>query len=460
MSISYYKNQLITNLADSTKINYKAYYHNNILFGANAEPTPDTGDTPTHDYSQDYFTLKVKSSGTIQINPDEITIYHEGEWYDCSHEDEETGEWVDEQCQDEGYDESFYADVWYSTDGGNNWIGTEGNTTINVVSGDTVMVKCKLADCVVDRQDGTYGPHIRPCSFIGSTASFDVEGNIMSLIYGDDFSGETSLEYTYTYMEYDVGTGEPIETEGSMGCQLDLMFYGTNVISAENLVLPATTLSIQCYSYMFQGCISLTKAPSVLPATTLTTNCYQSMFYGCSSLTTAPSLLATTLSNQCYYGMFESTNVLPDCTNIDFTSQSVVASGGLKGLFRGTKITDNDLRNILPINSQTNNYYLPATTLANGCYQDMFRGCTSLTQAPELPATTLANFCYQFMFSGCTNLNYIKMLATDISAINCLNNWVNGVSSSGTFVKAASMTSLPSGPFGIPNGWSVQNASS
>lgn len=433
MSISYYKNQLITNLADSTKINYKAYYHNNILFGANAEPTPDTGDTPTYDYSQDYFTLKVKSSGTIQINPDTIDIWHEGEWYDCSYEDEETGEWIEQQCQEEGYDESFYADVWYSTDGGTNWIGTEGNTTINVASGDTVMVKCKLADCVVDRQDGTYDPHPRPCTFIGSTASFDVEGNIMSLIYGDDFSGETSMEYTYTYMEYDVETREPTETEGSTGCQLDQMFYGTNVISAENLVLPATTLSISCYSYMFQGCTSLTQAPS---------------------------LPATTLADWCYNGMFEATNVLPDCTNIDFTSQSVVASGGLKGLFRGTKITDNDLRNILPINSQTNNYYLPVTTLSNGCYQDMFNGCTSLTTAPELPATTLASYCYQFMFSGCTNLNYIKMLATDISAINCLNNWVNGVASTGTFVKAASMTTLPSGPFGIPRNWTIQNASS
>lgn len=392
MSISYYKNQLITNLADSTKINYKAYYHNNILFGANAEPTPDTGDTPTYDYSQDYFTLKVKSSGTIQINPSTIDIWHEGEWYDCSYEDEETGEWVEEQCQEEGYDESFYADVWYSTDGGTNWIGTEGNTTINVASGDTVMVKCKLADCVVDRQDGTYDPHIRPCSFIGSTASFDVEGNIMSLIYGDDFSGETSLEYTYTYMEYDVETGEPIETEGSMGCQLDQMFYGTNVISAENLVLPATALTSNCYQSMFQGCINLTTAPQLI-ATTLTYSCYCYMFSGCTSLTQAPSL--------------------------------------------------------------------PATTLANGSYNGMFNGCTSLTTAPELPATTLANFCYQHMFSGCTNLNYIKMLATDISAINCLNNWVNGVASTGTFVKAASMASLPSGIYGkngIPNGWSVQNA--
>ena len=47
---------------------------------------------------------------------------------------------------------------------------------------------------------------------------------------------------------------------------------------------------------------------------------------------------------------------------------------------------------------------LPATTLAEYCYGGMFKGCTSLTQAPTLPATTLAGWCYNEMFNGCTNL--------------------------------------------------------
>jgi hypothetical protein len=49
------------------------------------------------------------------------------------------------------------------------------------------------------------------------------------------------------------------------------------------------------------------------------------------------------------------------------------------------------------------------------------------------------------------------MLSTDISASSCLTNWVNGVSSSGTFVKHPDMTSLPSGVSGIPTGWTVVN---
>lgn len=101
---------------------------------------------------------------------------------------------------------------------------------------------------------------------------------------------------------------------------------------------------------------------------------------------------------------------------------------------------------------------LKATTLAKNCYRDMFYGCTSLTTAPVLPATTLVESCYSQMFFSCTNLNYIKMLATDISASSCLSYWVYGVANTGTFVKNAAISSLPTGSSGIPRGWVVQNA--
>jgi len=62
------------------------------------------------------------------------------------------------------------------------------------------------------------------------------------------------------------------------------------------------------------------------------------------------------------------------------------------------------------------------------------------------------------MFDGCTSLNYIKCLATNISSSSCLNNWVNNVSSTGTFVKNASMSSWSTGSSGIPTDWTVQDA--
>jgi hypothetical protein len=61
------------------------------------------------------------------------------------------------------------------------------------------------------------------------------------------------------------------------------------------------------------------------------------------------------------------------------------------------------------------------------------------------------------MFYGCTNLNYIKMLATNIEHSRCLQDWVYGVSKTGTFVKNPAMTTLPQGDSGIPSGWTVMS---
>ena len=92
----------------------------------------------------------------------------------------------------------------------------------------------------------------------------------------------------------------------------------------------------------------------------------------------------------------------------------------------------------------------------------LFYECSNIVTVSSgfLPATNLASYCYYSMFHGCSRLNYIKMLATDISASNCLSYWVNSVASSGTFVKNPAMNSLPTGTSGIPSGWTVRNATS
>lgn len=100
---------------------------------------------------------------------------------------------------------------------------------------------------------------------------------------------------------------------------------------------------------------------------------------------------------------------------------------------------------------------LPATTLSEQCYSKMFYECVSLQRAPKiLPATTLADYCYAFMFYNCGHLSRIKCLATDISASDCLTSWLNGVSSTGTFIKKAEAT-FPEGSSGIPTVWTIKN---
>ena len=62
---------------------------------------------------------------------------------------------------------------------------------------------------------------------------------------------------------------------------------------------------------------------------------------------------------------------------------------------------------------------LPATTLADNCYEDMFNGCSALTAAPELKATTLKNECYKYMFYGCKALTTAPELKATTLAGSC-----------------------------------------
>ena len=305
---------------------------------------------PVHDYTQDYFTMVITTGGDVT-------------WTGTSGNE-----------------------LSYSIDNGTTW-SAASSITLSVNAGDKILWK------------GITTPQLGSGigKFSGDTnVRYTVEGNIMALLYGDDFKEQTSLEgkdYAFFYLF----GGNP------------------NVTSAENLSLPAITLANQFYRQMFQGCTSLTTAPE-LPATTLATNCYYSMFRGCTSLTTAPQLPATTLTSGCYSYMFNG------CTSLTTAPE------------------------------------LPATTLANNCYNNMFNGCTNLTTAPDLPATTLVDYCYSSMFKGCTSLNSIKCLATEIHIWSCTTNWVSGVAASGTFTKASSMSSWTEGTSGIPSGWTVVDA--
>lgn len=71
---------------------------------------------------------------------------------------------------------------------------------------------------------------------------------------------------------------------------------------------------------------------------------------------------------------------------------------------------------------------LPATKLANYCYNAMFYNCSSLEAAPELPAETLANYCYNYMFEGCTSLKVAPALPSKTLAKNCYASMFAGCS--------------------------------
>ena len=246
---------------------------------------------------------------------------------------------------------------------------------------------------------GTYGNlRLKGKSSVGTNTAKITFGNVTPVRCSGDI--RTLVDY------------ENYSTEAKF---IQLFEDCTQLISAPDL--PATILAPYCYRYMFHNCEALTQAPA-LPATNLSGGCYWGMFQKCTSLTAAPALPASELAPICYAYMFAECSSLTDAPA------------------------------------------LPATTLDTECYQFMFWNCTSLTQAPVLPATTVARQAYQWMFWHCTSLNYIKMMATDISATDCLRDWVLGVPSSGTFVKNSAATwENFYGTSGIPEGWTVQTAS-
>ena len=91
---------------------------------------------------------------------------------------------------------------------------------------------------------------------------------------------------------------------------------------------------------------------------------------------------------------------------------------------------------------------LPATTLSNGCYYYMFYGCSSLTQAPELPATSLAINCYRSMFSGCSSLTKAPELPATMLTAGCYNYMFNGCTS--LKINTSSGTKIFTCPSDIP----------
>jgi hypothetical protein len=276
--------------------------------------------------------------------------------------------------------------VSYSLDSGTTWTSLASDTySPTVSSGNCIMLKATNPTLV---SGGGIGKFI-------STGQFDVEGNIMSLVYGDDFETATTL---------------------SNNGQFRSLFDGnTNVINASGLTLPSTNAPQDAYRSLFYNCTNLVTAPLELPATTLGESCYKFAFRYCSSLTTVPTLPATNISQSCYSYMFQG------CTSL-------------------TSVPSN---------------YLPATTAYVQCYEYMFSGCTALTTAPELPAATLAEKCYRYIFNGCRLINNITCLATNNSAANCTTSWVQGVAASGTFTKNANMTAWGRGNNGIPNRWTI-----
>lgn len=283
---------------DSLSVPHMAYVWETkrIMFlDGEVPPTP-------HDYSKDYLTLDVLTGGTII--------------------------WKANGSATRTISYSVNDGAWTEI------TSTTAGTPINVSVGDKIRLKGTNDQYATSKDVASM--------FSGGTAYYNVEGNIMSLIGGDNFTRLTSFNNKQWVFHN--------------------LFAHSKAVSAKNLILPVMTLTDCCYRALFSKANNLTEAPE-----------------------------------------------------------------------------------------------LPATTLANSAYTYMF-DVTLITKAPDLLAEVVPTSCYQGMFQNCSNLNYIKCMATSITAYNSTSVWVQNVSSTGTFVKNSNMLSWTTGNDGIPTNWVVRDA--
>ena len=352
------------------------------------------------------------------------------------------GEWQTKTCNLTCTKNGVY-DWYHMTYDNYDRQGTYVNYIIlsSINTNDTIQIKSICFDNSYNYNKCKYLRHI------GATKDYNVYGNLLSLVNGDDYSWESdNLLNIQTRMnnlkffpwklfrsEIPWESHENPVVGGSITSSLNLMFppiginYGhiseyypdvlgffnrNNRMTDGPKILPAQNLVNSCYKSMFSSCNRLTTAPT-LPATTLATECYREMFAGCDSLTTAPELPATTLANYCYTRMFSG------CASLT-TAPS-----------------------------------LPALNLTQRCYNGMFESCIRLTTAPILPASKLVYHCYSGMFQGCIALNSITVNAIVADSVNedeLTKNWVKGVALSGD-IYYKSRYSWSIGDSGLPTNW-------
>ena len=130
-------------------------------------------------------------------------------------------------------------------------------------------------------------------------------------------------------------------------------------------------------------------------------------------------------------------------------ADAIEANNAFYGLFAGAEKL---------VNSTERKLVLPATTLKEGCYQDMFNGCKGIEKAPELPAPTLVKDCYKEMFYDCSKLNHVACLATDITASDCTKDWLGKAGTEATGAKVLeSVVDMKAGnDDGVPETWTAK----
>lgn len=324
--------------------------------------------------------------------------------------------------------------IAYSTDGRN-------FTTVNNVDSERIEVsfhvnngdKVYLKGIATRTHNGNGGIYIQ------LDYSYNLSGNILSLLYGDSFEDYNNVDLS----------------ANSRANLFRGLFDNTKVIDASELLIPITGVKDYAFSAMFQGCSSMILPPKKIPVTKGGSYAFQYMFDGCTSMTTMPDL--SSIANptfrpfmRAFYYTFR------NCSSMKYFTEIPYVFGGRSGENQSycnmfLECTSLEASPIKEIRGADNNV---STFGGTGQFEACFYNCTKLKTAPNMPVLTIKNTSYQNMFNGCSQLNYIKMLATSKTS-SSLTNWVTNVAATGIFVKNINATWTDTGNNGVPSGWTI-----
>ena len=288
---------------------------------------------------------------------------------------------------------------FYYTTNDIKWVKSKDNLEINLGHNDKVRLRCIFNGNTEEANN--FKPYLTFSSNdqLDAYAGINVSGYIQSLSAGDDFKNYNNL--------------------ATFAARL---FSGKSW-TFNGIKLSSKNLSNNCYYRMFENCKNLVECPE-LPATVLKDYCYSYMFSSCTGLTKTGKTLWTNTANRCCEYMFKG------CTGLTDVSDTIFSNN---------------------------------VNLTSECYYGMFENCTNITSV-TISKKTLhdsADKCFARLFAGCSSLSeivyYCDKLGEDTNTgINHTYQWVQGVSSTGTWYNANYQNFTNMSASEIPNGWVIK----
>ena len=282
---------------------------------------------------------------------------------------------------------------YYTTDD-LKWIKSTKDLTVQLERSEKVRLRCIFNG---NTEEANLGKSY--LTFSSNSSNLNISGDIQSLSAGDNFKNQNNL--------------------ATFAARL----FSDKSWTFNGIVLSSKNLSSNCYQRMFENCTNLTNIPE-LPAETLKDYCYSYMFSGCTNLTKTAQTLWNNTANRCCEYMFMG------CTGLTDVSDTI--------------FSDN-------------------VNLTSECYYGMFENCTNISSVTiskkVLPDT--ANKCFGRLFVGCSKLAnivyYCDKLGEDTNTgLNHTYQWVQNVSSTGTWYNANNQDFTNMSDSEIPNGWKIK----